>query len=113
MLSRDAFTGVNLEEQLTRQARRFIGQRRNVNVKASLNRITLSSIFKWYRADFEAKQSLLEFIARYGGENLRAALARLKQPKISYYDYDWAINDPGSRARSKNPYERELALPVQ
>lgn len=113
MLSRDAFTGGNLEEQLTRQARRFINQRRNVNANASLNRITLSSIFKWYRADFEGKQSLLEFIRTYSDDTLRAALARLKQPKISFYNYDWSINDPGSRARSKNPYEHELALPVQ
>jgi hypothetical protein len=113
MLSRDAFAAGNLEELLTRQARRFINQRRNVNVNAPANQVTLSSIFKWYRADFEGKQSLLEFVRRYADVSLRSALDRLKQPKISYYDYDWSINDPGSRARSKNPYERELALPVQ
>lgn len=110
MLSRDAFTADNLESELNRLAREFVNQRRNVTIDTAANEVTLSEIFKWYREDFESPgQTLLDYIRRYASEENRRALSTLKQPKIKYYDYDWSINEPGSRARAKSPHERELA----
>ncbi|PYT28223.1 MAG: hypothetical protein DMG57_15540 [Acidobacteria bacterium] len=110
MLAREAFTGVNLEQLLDRQARRFINQRRNVKVDAATNTVRLSKIFDWYTVDFvgsKGKQALVDYIRRYASPETRRALDALKQPRIRFYDYDWSINDPGSRSRSSNPLERE------
>lgn len=107
LLSRDAYTAENLEAQLDRQARAFIGQRRNLTING--REITLSEIFKWYKEDFGP--DLLLYLRRYAAEADRRALEALQQPRIKYYDYDWSINDPGSRSRAKSPLEREIARP--
>ena len=112
MLARSAFTGANLERLLDQQARRFINQRRNVTVDAATNTVRLSKIFGWYTPDFvgsKGKTALLDYIRRYARPETLRALDALKQPKIRFYDYDWSINDPGSRSRSSNPLEREVA----
>jgi hypothetical protein len=113
MLARDAYTAGNLEALLERQARAFVGQRRNVYIDAAVNEITLSEILRWYKDDFERTgQSVLRYIRRYASEEEGRAMDRLRQPKIKYFDYDWSINEPGSRTRAKSPFERELAEPL-
>jgi len=114
MLARDAFTEANVESLLDAQARRFINQRRNVNIDPRKNSVTLSRIFDWYRQDFVgsgARRALLDYIRRYLTPERQRALAALKNPSVAFFDYDWAINDPGSRMRSANPLEREAARP--
>ncbi len=114
-LSRDAFTAENLEPQLDRLARQFVNERRNLTIDAS-GGVTLSSIFDWYKKDFERgesgrKRTVLDFIRRYANEHNRNALDGLKRPEVNYYEYDWSINDPGSRARARSALERELSRP--
>jgi hypothetical protein len=111
-LNRDAYTGEKLEEQLERAARDFINQRRSLTINAPANQVTLGAVFglRDYAKDFEATGvSLLDYVRRYANPENRRALDALKSPRIKFYDYDWSINDPGSRARNKNPLERELA----
>ncbi len=111
-LSRNAFTAETLEAHLDRLTREFINQRRNLTVNAAANQVTLGAIFglRDYVKDFEATGvSLLEYVRRYASAENRRALEALKNPKIRFHDYDWSINDPGSRARAKNPLEREVA----
>lgn len=112
LLARNAYTTGNLEALLDRQARAFVSQKRNVYIDAAANEITLSEIFKWYQQDFEkSAQSVLRYIRRYADEDEARAMDRLRAPKIRYFDYDWSLNDPGSRARAKSALERELARP--
>ncbi len=115
-LSRDAFTAENFEEQLTRLARQYVNEHRNVMIGPGANEVTLSAIFDWYKKDFEdadsfrsRKQTVLDFVRRYASGEKRRRLDGLKNPRIIYYDYDWSINDLGSRARAKSPRERELS----
>lgn len=114
LLSKNAFTAANLEEQLERLARNFINQRRNVAIDKAGNEIVLSAIFDWYKKDFETagagdgNQALLAYVRRYANEENRRALAELRQLKVKFRDYDWSINAPGARSRSKDPLEREL-----
>lgn len=114
-LSRDAFRAENLEEHLDRLAREFVNEKRNVVVDTESNRITLSKIFDWFQSDFESaalakgKRGVIEFVLRHAGADQRQALESLKNPKVKYHPYDWGLNDTGSRAKAKNPLERELA----
>lgn len=108
----EAYTGEKLEQQLTAAAKQFVNERRNVYVQA--NSVTLSEIFKWYEKDFLAKApgGILEFAKLYASEELKSALDKLpKGVKLRYFDYDWSINDPGSRAKAKSEFEREISRP--
>ena len=85
-LSRDAFTGEHLEEQLEARTRLFFNQTRNVRFNSAQRELSLSQIFEWYKQDFgDSTEKVLAFIGKYrsveGKWNLR------------YIEYDWRIND--------------------
>ena len=96
-LARDAFLPRKLEEQLDAGARQFVGEDRNVSIDPGRNEVVLSKIFDWYAGDFGGKGKLVEYVQRYSTPARREALARLKNPRLRFRDYDWGINDPGSR----------------
>jgi hypothetical protein len=108
-LTPEAFTAANLERLLDAGARQFVNERRNVYVKDGV--VTISEIFKWYEGDFKwTASSALEFAKVYAAPDLKNALEKLpSKPQVKYFDYDWAINDPGSRAKAKSEFERELS----
>ena len=108
-LRSEAFTAANLERLLDASARQFVNERRNVYVKGTS--VTMSEIFKWYEKDFQwAAPSLLEFAKKYAAPDLQAAIGKLPPgTRLQYFDYDWAINDPGSRAKAKSEFEREIS----
>jgi hypothetical protein len=109
-LSSEAYTAANLERQLAFQTEQFFAETRNLAVSG--DRVFLAKILDWYAADFGGtKASALEFALKHAPEPKRAAVRALKHPRIVFRDYDWSINDPGSRARAKWPEERELAKP--
>lgn len=114
ILGKEAFTGDNLERLLDRQTRQFVNERRNVSIDPAANQVTLSAIFDWYKKDFgpesiKDKDRLLGYIRPWLNAGRRKELEALRNPALKFYDYDWSINDPGSRARSKNPLEQEIA----
>jgi len=111
-LAREAYTGARMETQLSAAARLYVNQNRNFTPDARANQITLGAIYglRDYVKDFEATGvSLLDYIRKYLDPEKRKALDALKNPKIKFYDYDWSINDPGSRAKAKSALERELS----
>jgi len=83
---------------------------------AALAAATLSHLF-----DHSARDRVLKAHVNGAGEVDYAAIQRdrrdldqyiaHKNPSVAFFDYDWAINDPGSRMRSANPLEREAARP--
>ena len=61
--------------------------------------LEMSSILKWYGADFGATQaSRLRYLMPYVGEGVRAALAGMTDGALNglhvrYLDYDWGLNE--------------------
>ena len=116
-LDRQAFRGETLDQHLDRLARRFMSERRNVTITEGANEIRLSKIFDWFQDDFarssesRGKQAVLSFIREYADDRLRSSIDRLRNPKVTYHDYDWSLNAPGSRANAESGLERELAAP--
>ncbi|WP_051207045.1 DUF547 domain-containing protein [Saccharospirillum impatiens] len=98
-LRTEVYTANKLDRQLEGQTRRFLSdQSRN---RLSGSELQVSSIFKWYREDFEAgwrgESSLTGFLSLYADSlSLNSAqIARLKADdiKVSFLDYDWVLND--------------------
>jgi hypothetical protein len=97
----EAHTADKLEEQLEDGMRRFLGDRtRN---RASAGKLEVSSIFKWFREDFEKGhqgfQKLEDVFARYAAQlsSDAAVQEQLKARKLKpeFLDYDWSLNDAG------------------
>jgi len=86
MLYNKAFTAKNLSYQLTKQTKRFLADESKNDFSDSSN-IKISSIFDWYKDDFVKKEgSVISFINKYRTE-------QLTNPKISYLEYLWGLND--------------------
>jgi hypothetical protein len=86
----EAFTPAKVEEQLSREARKFCNEKRNVDFDTATKKLKLSHIFDWYKDDFgKAPEKVIAWINNY-----RAADAKLPaDAKIEYVDYDWTLND--------------------
>jgi len=101
-LRTEAFAGDRLEAQLEDAANAFLSDRTRNRLDA--NTLRVSSIFKWYRSDFEkgwhGANSLAAFLALYRAQlGLDEGTAgRLKAGKIGieFLDYDWRLNAKGS-----------------
>jgi hypothetical protein len=97
-LRREAYVAARLDAQLEEATRLFLADRtRN---RASGESLQVSSIFKWYREDFEAgwrgARNLDAFLASYG-DALGLDAARRQQLargeiEIEFLDYDWRLN---------------------
>lgn len=97
-LANIAFQGDNLDSLLETQTELFLADssRNRLNGKT----LELSSIFKWYREDFEkgwkGYNSLAAFIRNYASamslpESVKADLSNEKVD-IKFLSYDWALN---------------------
>jgi hypothetical protein len=85
-----AFTAANAETLLDKAARHFINHPRGAAVADG--RLTASSIYVWYAADFGGTEpGVIEHLKRYGRPELVAALAGID--RISADRYDWSLND--------------------
>ena len=89
-LGTDAFTGAKLNEQLEAAARAYVNSKRGVAVDGE--RIVMSSIYVWYKADFGGgDQGVLDHLRRYAAPALARKLAGISS--IRDHTYDWGLND--------------------
>jgi len=87
-LRREAYVGDRLEAQLNEQAVRVHGDERWVRYEPGSETIELTSLYEWFRGDFEQDAgSILDFVARYLPE-----LPADDRPKVRFLDYDWSLN---------------------
>lgn len=89
-LAADAYTGATLEAMLDKAARSYVNSPRGVRFET--DKLTLSSIYKWFAKDFgsDTKQ-VLAHLGRYAEPDLAKRLSQTD--KISGYGYDWSLND--------------------
>ncbi|WP_212654220.1 DUF547 domain-containing protein [Marinomonas sp. CT5] len=97
-LRNEAYMGKHLGAQLDEQTRLFL-QDRSRN-RAEADKLLLSSIFKWYREDFEKgwkgytslEQFLLDHAADLSLTSAESQKLKDKDMSIRFLDYDWALN---------------------
>ncbi|MBR7888787.1 DUF547 domain-containing protein [Marinomonas sp. A79] len=97
-LANQAFDADNLDALLETQTKLFLSDSSRNRLNGDI--LELSSIFKWYREDFEkgwkGYQSLEAFLSDYSSAlslNTRASERLEKQTfDIKFLDYDWALN---------------------
>ncbi|WP_369920130.1 DUF547 domain-containing protein [Marinomonas polaris] len=97
-LRNEAFTGKRLDTQLDEQTRLFLEDRRRNRIDN--DKLALSSIFKWYREDFEkgwkSYSSLEQFLVDHAADLSLTPeeVQKLKDKDMSirFLDYDWSLN---------------------
>ncbi|GAB1267177.1 DUF547 domain-containing protein [Aurantivibrio infirmus] len=97
-LRSEAYQGEKLEEQLEEATNSFLSDISRNRIRD--DELHVSSIFKWYRDDFESAwrggKSLEEFLLSYkdalGLSQSQATKLKNNQIDIEYLDYDWRLN---------------------
>lgn len=84
-----AFTGADVDTMLEAAARTYVNSPRGVTIDE--NGLTVSSIYVWFKADFDGTdEGVIDHLKRYAEPDLRAALE--KRTSIDSHAYDWALN---------------------
>lgn len=91
-LRTEAYTEKKLNAQLDDQMKSLLANRgKGLHIDRQKGKIYISSIFKWFKKDFESSGGVVEFITPYSPEQDRKYL-KGKNYKVSYLDYDWGLN---------------------
>ena len=83
----EPFRADKLDAQLERLSKSFVNSERGVKLSTDRNSAEISKIFDWYKDDFASSGGALGFINKRRDPALPADI------KISYQDYNWALND--------------------
>jgi hypothetical protein len=107
LLSGDAYLAETVDEQLERDAVRFVNQYDKVRVNKTQARLYASEIFDWYAEDFKVgdgeapewlggykkkTRGFISFIAPRVDGLTRAAIQKANL-RVTYLDYDWSLNE--------------------
>ena len=95
-LRHEAYVADRLEEQLEDQATFAHTHERWFQFNPATNVLRLTSLYSWYRGDFEqVAGSAIHYAARYSPA-LTQALDVGSGPRIQFLDYDWSLNRKGT-----------------
>ena len=84
-LRTEAYSAINIDEQLNDQALAFINDMSKNQIAAE--HIEISKIFKWFEGDFIKNESLIDFLNKYSSTKIN------QDAKVGYLDYDWTLNN--------------------
>lgn len=89
----EAYAADKLDSQLDDQLTLFlVNAEKGLRVDTEKGRVYLSSIFKWFKEDFESKGGVRKYLAPYAPETAKASLKNNKL-RVYYLDYDWELNE--------------------
>lgn len=95
-LPRVPFRADQLNRQLDEAARQFFAESRNLQVIPEQKLMRVSSILKFYRADFLLKSpTLISYINKYASTRIP------EDHQIEFAEYDWTVNE-SRRRRPRN-----------
>jgi hypothetical protein len=90
----EPYVASRLEEQFEAATRSFLRDTGRNRFDSSAETLFLSSIFRWYREDFEVDGVTLQsYVAPYLAED-EAMQARIREAsRVRFLNYDWTLND--------------------
>jgi hypothetical protein len=98
-LPRFAYTADKFEEQNDRAYHAWL-EREDLNrFLPDKRRVEISSIFKWFKQDFENAGGIPKILGRYAPQSVRDFAASSKYD-IKYIPYNWGLNDQGPHGRN-------------
>jgi hypothetical protein len=98
-LQRFAYTADKFEEQNDRAYRAWIGREDMNKFSPNEKKVEISSIFKWFKSDFDKAGGIPKILGRYAPQSVREFAASGKYD-IKYIPYNWGLNDQGPHGRN-------------
>lgn len=98
-LQRFAYTPAKFEEQNDRAYRAWLGREDLNKFLPNERRVEISSIFKWFKQDFDQAGGVPKILGRYAPQSVREFAAGGKY-QIKYLPYNWGLNDQGPHGRN-------------
>ena len=98
-LQQSAYTAGQLDEQVAHTYRNWLGRPDLNEFMIDKNEASVSSIFKWFKGDFEKAGGVKAIMARYAPAPAKGLLER-PDCKITYKAYNWGLNDQGPHGRN-------------
>lgn len=105
-LQRTAYTAAGVDAQITAAYAAWLAREDLNKYDPAKNRVKISSIFKWFKEDFEKAGGVPKILGRYGPPASRDFLAKGGY-KIEYLPYRWGLNDQSGRGTD---YSRANAI---
>ncbi|MEJ8800620.1 DUF547 domain-containing protein [Pontibacter sp. H249] len=85
-----AYTPQQVEKQLEAQTRKALQDKTFTRVQPQQKQVQVSELFKWYKDDYLAEApTIIAYINKYRASPIPESY------KLSYYTYDWQLNDAG------------------
>jgi Protein of unknown function, DUF547 len=97
-LQRFAYTPADFDEQDDRAYRAWLGREDLTKFSPSEKKVEISSIFKWFKQDFDKAGGVPKILARYAPPPVRE-FAASGNYEIKYLSYNWGLNDQGPHGR--------------
>ena len=98
-LRRFAYTPEKFEEQDDQSYRAWLAREDLNKFLPNEKRVEISSIFKWFKKDFEKAGGVPKILGLYAPESVRE-FAASGNYQIKYRPYNWGLNDQGSHGRN-------------
>ncbi len=100
-LQRFAYTADKFEEQDDDAFRAWLAREDLNKFSPNERKVEISSIFKWFKQDFDKAGGVATILGRYAPESVRDFAASGKYD-IKYISYNWGLNDQGLHGRNYN-----------
>ena len=97
-LQRFAYTADKFEEQDDTAYRAWLARKDLNRFLPNEKKVEISSIFKWFKQDFDQAGGIPKILGRYAPESVRVFAASGKY-EIQFLAYNWGLNDQGSHGR--------------
>jgi len=98
-LQRTAYTAAGIEGQIDAAYAAWLGREDLNQFHPAKNRVAISSIFTWFKEDFEAAGGVQKLLGARGPAAARPFLAKGGY-KVENLPYHWGLNDQGKRGES-------------
>ncbi len=98
-LQRSAYTADRFEEQDDQAFRAWLAREDLNKFLPNDKKVEISSIFKWFKEDFEKAGGIPKILGRYAPESVRE-FAASGNYQVKYLPYNWGLNDQGSHGRN-------------
>ncbi len=98
-LQRSAYTGADFAEQDAAAFRAWLAREDLNKFLPNEKRVEISSIFKWFKGDFDKGGGVPKVLGMYAPQTVRS-FAGSGTYQISYLNYNWGLNDQGSHGRN-------------
>src|SRR5262249_24254659 len=98
-LQRFAYSADNFEEQDGAAYRAWLAREDMNKFSPNERKVEISSIFKWFEADFDKAGGPPKILGRYAPQLVRGFAATGKYD-IKYLPYNWGLNDQGPHGRN-------------